>query len=201
MKAKVPRRDVQRLRKFIKAQYNVSEDLYNFPQKLTDDSLRWLPNVDHRKRSMEASPSCFSYFGGRARLLTTKNGNKLVIKRIHDSHNARKYLKELKHHVEEHNEIYKDETRYRLLMPQVYVVGELYLLMRFLSKPSLAEIFDQETARGKKTFKDLKRKNLLESFTKITDSLFSRVIFENRNILYLGFKDGKHEFIPLADII
>jgi len=210
----ISRKVVSRLKEFVRAQEHLSREKGLDESTLTDSSLKELPNIDHRRTSHHANPNDFESWGGRVRLLRTNDRHNpdVAIKRVHfdprtlNDEIALRFnteseivVQRLKSMVVEHNKKYGSDY-YRLYDPKIYVVGKTVVLMSLLNKPNIREITDGESQRGIAIRKELIKSGQYDEFLKIRRLLRERLGFDDGNLVYLGFKKGKHEFVPLADL-
>lgn len=212
----LPRNLVKRLRKLAK-------QAHKKPNRVSIAVGR-MENVDHRKdygahagSRVFPDPIDTRRWGGRVRQMDIKRnypGVELVIKRVHAA-TAQFVIDRIKQRVSSHKKKARRNDPYVLHKPFAYAIDEYHLAMAKTDFPSLTEILsrlerpdlESKTSRGQAFFSELQERNprLKETITieKLEEAflrLKERGNFARGNILLIGFKKGKFQFMPLLDV-
>lgn len=170
-------------------------------------------NIDHRMRSrkicyapsqreIKKNPRNTENMLGRVRQMNVSRNfpkTELVIKRTH--YPANWTIKELRDRVICHNLNFKPKN-YKLLTPELYEISPMLVAMQKTSVPSIHEILFSKTPRGKKFFAELAEKHAVTK-KQLLSAIYDvslRTGLHGTNILLLGYKNKKFQFMPLADL-
>lgn len=127
----------------------------------------------------------------------------IVLKRSHDV-SAEVTIKTIQSWVTEHRQSFGTVPEYVLQRPFAYTLSEKFLVMSRTKAPSIEEILNDRTSRGKAFFQRLKDKNRVTEDQ--LEAAFGALVVRTKgkmtlgNTLLLGFRGGKFIFMPLVDL-
>ncbi len=160
-------------------------------------------NVDSRRRELTGFPiDATENKGRRVRQLAIRRRfpeiRRIVIKRIHGA-KARHTIQEIINRVQVHNKRFSPKL-YVLLEPVAHDIGANLVAMMKVNRPTIKDVLDK-TLLGQKFFVFGKRMGLtLNDLRAAGLELWEKSGFAPRNVLVVGAKEGKFEFLPLIDL-
>ncbi|MEK6953831.1 MAG: hypothetical protein AABX01_02405 [Candidatus Micrarchaeota archaeon] len=126
------------------------------------------------------------------------NGGLVVLKKIEGFENSRNQIALLRRRVSRHNKA--KGLGYDLLQPRVYPVSPNIVAMAYHPLPSLEEIIEGTTGRGRKLLRHLQAKGFdVGDFGAVSLSLRERAGFQRSNIVFGSVHKGRIRVIPLID--
>ncbi|MEK6941509.1 MAG: hypothetical protein AABW85_01480 [archaeon] len=162
-----------------------------------------LKNIDPRRRQRADLPlDSTEGYGRRVRQLAVRRRfpeiGRVVIKRVHGE-SARLTIQEIINRVRIHNKRCRPQL-YVLLEPVAYDIGANLVAMAKVNRPTIKDVVES-TVVGKKFAILQKKVGLGINDLKAAGlEMLHNTGFYPRNVLVVGAKDGKFEFLPLIDL-
>jgi len=166
--------------------------------------LHKMKNVDHRakKRFSKSVEELAREAYPIVELDVSRHSDARVVVKVLRGHKggAEAYVEEQAARIEAHNREHPDEP-YELVRADLHAIGHDAVAMPFVDAPSLNEILNGNTERGKRAAESLFSKGFdLNKIANIGERARWNSGFYERNLFYLGLRKGRPVLSPLGEL-
>jgi len=204
----LPKKLVARLKRI--APHLLAERLRAKDPKPVGSRLARMRNVDHRLEKKIDPPypeTKWRYYRVQEMDLSRNHpGLRVVIKHHHGggtpgiATTASDLIRTTRGDVHWHNRTFRNETRYKVLMPHAHAIHDELIAMAWIGAPTCNEVIDQETKRGRTMFAKLGRKSETRpQLDEIATLAADRLRTDTENLMLIDYARGKFVFMPLVD--